>query len=82
MADDKELSKITLLLLPGLDGSGYLFANLLPELPKDMEVITLAFPSQQFQPYSELVPWLASAVPKNKGLRGPTCYLRWRTRWA
>ena len=65
-ADDKELSKITLLLLPGLDGSGYLFANLLPELPKNMDVITLAFPAQQFLPYSDLVLWLASAVPKNK----------------
>jgi pimeloyl-ACP methyl ester carboxylesterase len=65
-ADDKDLSKITLLLLPGLDGSGYLFANLLPELPKDMDVITLAFPARQFLPYSDLVPWLASAVPKNK----------------
>ena len=31
-----------------------------------MDVITLAFPARQFLPYSDLVPWLASAVPKNK----------------
>lgn len=31
-----------------------------------MNVITLAFPSQQFLPYSELVSWLDDIVPKNK----------------
>jgi pimeloyl-[acyl-carrier protein] methyl ester esterase len=72
MADGKNLGAITLVLLPGLDGTGELFANFLAELPKGMDVITLAFPSDQFLPYSELLPWLADRVPNNKpyGLLG------------
>src|ERR1700733_8946387 len=72
MADGKNLGAITLVLLPGLDGTGELFANFLAELPKGMDVITLAFPSDQFLPYSKLLPWLADRVPNNKpyGLLG------------
>jgi pimeloyl-[acyl-carrier protein] methyl ester esterase len=60
------MSAITLVLLPGMDGTGELFANFSAELPKEMDVVTLAFPSNQFLPYPELLPWLADRVPKNR----------------
>jgi pimeloyl-[acyl-carrier protein] methyl ester esterase len=59
------LSAITLVLLPGLDGTGNLFASFLPELPPTVKVITAAFPSQRFLPYPELVSWLREIVPKD-----------------
>jgi pimeloyl-[acyl-carrier protein] methyl ester esterase len=59
------LSPITLVLLPGLDGSGTLFANLLAELPKEIKVVVAAYPQHQFLSYSQLVIWLKDAVPKD-----------------
>lgn len=53
------------MLLPGLDGTGNLFANLLPELPGTLKVITAAYPSERFLPYSELVSWLGELVPRD-----------------
>jgi pimeloyl-[acyl-carrier protein] methyl ester esterase len=54
-----------LVLLPGLEGTGNLFANLLPELPQTLNVITAAYPPQRFLPYAELVSWLSDVVPKD-----------------
>lgn len=65
MVDGEDLSTITLVLLPGLEGSGDLFANLLPELPQTLNVITAAYPTQRFLPYPELVSWLSDLVPKD-----------------
>ena len=65
MTGEQNLSPITLVLLPGLDGTGELFANLLPELPKTVNVITAAYPSQRFVPYSELVSWLSKLTPRD-----------------
>jgi len=59
------LSPITLVLLPGLDGTGNLFANLLPELPRTVNAITATYPSDRFLPYPELVSWLCELVPKD-----------------
>lgn len=59
------MSPITLVLLPGLDGTGELFANFLPELPKTLNVINAAYPSQRFLPYSELISWLSELAPKD-----------------
>ena len=59
------MSPITLVLLPGLDGSGTLFANLLAELPKEIKVVVAAYPQHQFLSYSQLVIWLKDAVPKD-----------------
>jgi pimeloyl-[acyl-carrier protein] methyl ester esterase len=56
---------ITLVLLPGLDGTGELFANLLRELPPSLSVVPLAYPAERFLPYSELVTWLRERVPRN-----------------
>jgi pimeloyl-[acyl-carrier protein] methyl ester esterase len=54
-----------LVLLPGLEGTGTLFANLLPELPRDLKVIVRGYPQQQFLSYPDLVVWLADVVPKD-----------------
>lgn len=58
------MSAITLVLLPGLEGSGTLFANLLPELPKEIKIIIAAYPQHQFLSYFQLVMWLNDVVPK------------------
>jgi pimeloyl-ACP methyl ester carboxylesterase len=62
---EKILNPITLVLLPGLDGTGNLFANLKAELPQTLKVMTAAYPSPQFLSYSELVSWLSGIVPKD-----------------
>ena len=54
-----------MVLLPGLEGTGNLFANFLPEIPPDLKTIVAAYPSQQFLSYSELLPWLCELVPKD-----------------
>jgi pimeloyl-ACP methyl ester carboxylesterase len=59
------LNPITLVILPGLDGTGNLFASILPELPLSLNVMIAAYPSQRFLPYSELLAWLAGIVPMN-----------------
>jgi pimeloyl-ACP methyl ester carboxylesterase len=60
------LSSITLVLAPGLEGSGKLFANLLPELPTDLQVIVAGYPQDLFLSYAQLVLWLADVVPKDR----------------
>jgi pimeloyl-[acyl-carrier protein] methyl ester esterase len=59
------VAPFTLILLPGLDGTGNLFAPLIPELPRTLNVITAAYPSERFLPYPELVSWLSELVPSN-----------------
>jgi pimeloyl-[acyl-carrier protein] methyl ester esterase len=56
---------MTLVLLPRLDGTGNLFAPLIPELPRSLNVITAAYPSERFLPYPELVSWLGEVVPRH-----------------
>lgn len=58
------MDPLTLVLLPGLDGTGKLFAPLIPELPRALDVITVAYPTERFLPYPELVSWLGELVPK------------------
>jgi pimeloyl-[acyl-carrier protein] methyl ester esterase len=55
----------TLMLLPGLDGTGNLFAPLIAELPRTLNVITAAYPRDRFLPYPEHVSWLRELVPKD-----------------
>jgi pimeloyl-[acyl-carrier protein] methyl ester esterase len=62
---EKNPTTVTLVLLPGMDGTGNLFANFVSELPKTVNVITVAYPSQRFLPYPELVSWLNEIVPKD-----------------
>jgi pimeloyl-ACP methyl ester carboxylesterase len=62
---DKDVNSLTLVLLPGLDGTGNLFAPLIPELPRTLSVITAAYPSERFLSYPELVSWLGELVPRD-----------------
>lgn len=60
------MDPLTLVLLPGLDGTGNLFAPLIPELPQTLNVVTAAYPPEKFLPYPELVSWLGDLVPKDR----------------
>jgi len=62
---DKSSSPMTLVLLPGLDGTGNLFAPLIPELPRTLNVITAAYAPERFLPYPELVSWLGKLAPRD-----------------
>lgn len=56
----------TLVLLPGLDGTGKLFANLLPELPPTLKINIARYPTDRFLSYSELVPCVREVVPSSR----------------
>jgi pimeloyl-ACP methyl ester carboxylesterase len=60
------VTKLTLVLLPGLDGTAELFANFLPEVPPGLDVIAAAYPRKKFLSYPELVTWLGDVVPKDR----------------
>jgi pimeloyl-[acyl-carrier protein] methyl ester esterase len=55
-----------LVLLPGLDGTGKLFAGFLAALPNTLTGFAVAYPSTQFLSYLELVPLVKAAVPKTE----------------
>lgn len=63
-ASDKHVDPVTLVLLPGLDGTGNLFADFIAALPRAVNVIPVADPPQRFVPYADLVRWLSEIVPK------------------
>jgi pimeloyl-ACP methyl ester carboxylesterase len=65
VASETNLSPLTLVLLPGLDGTGNLFAPLIPELPRTLNVITAAYPRERFLPYPELISWVTELVPRD-----------------
>jgi pimeloyl-[acyl-carrier protein] methyl ester esterase len=48
--------------LPGLEGTGTLFANLISELPPSLTTIVGKYPAQQFFSYDELIPYVQSLV--------------------
>jgi pimeloyl-ACP methyl ester carboxylesterase len=60
------LNPIPLVLLPGLEGSGTLFADFVAELPPEIHPIVAPYPRGTFLPYSELVHWLAGIVPSDR----------------
>lgn len=53
----------TLVLLPGLDGTGNLFANFVSALPAALRTIAVKYPSDRFPSYKELLPHVAAAAP-------------------
>ena len=55
----------TLVLLPGLDGTGTLFADFLSALPPTLSVNIARYPTQRFLSYSELVPCVKEVVPSS-----------------
>jgi pimeloyl-ACP methyl ester carboxylesterase len=59
------LESITVVLLPGLDGTGKLFAGLLSELPPALRVRIVEYPAQRFLSYRQLIPVVKEVFPKS-----------------
>jgi pimeloyl-[acyl-carrier protein] methyl ester esterase len=55
----------TLVLLPGLDGTGTLYDDFVSELPSTLGINICRYPTHQFLSYSELIPYVSNAVPSN-----------------
>lgn len=55
---------VTLVLLPGMDGTGILFEPLLTELPAAIRTIVVAYPTQRTLDYSALESLAAQALPR------------------
>jgi pimeloyl-ACP methyl ester carboxylesterase len=60
--DDLALKQ--LVLLPGLDGTGRLFADFLAALPDTLTATAVSYPTNRFLSYTELLPFVNAAVPK------------------
>ena len=54
---------LTLVLLPGLDGTGMLFEPLLDQLPPDLKAHVVPLPNDSPMDYVSLVPIVASSLP-------------------
>jgi pimeloyl-ACP methyl ester carboxylesterase len=52
-----------LVLLPGLDGTGQLFANFVAALPDTFIATTVTYPADKFLSYTDLLPFVRSVVP-------------------
>lgn len=55
----------TLVLLPGLDGTGVLFADLIAKLPPTLRVNIARYPADRFLSYSELVSCVKEIIPSS-----------------
>jgi pimeloyl-ACP methyl ester carboxylesterase len=56
----------TLVLLPGLDGTGVLFEPLLDALPEHVAPRVVAYPVDRLLDYQELAPLIAARLPKGE----------------
>jgi pimeloyl-[acyl-carrier protein] methyl ester esterase len=57
------VSQLTLVLLPGLEGTGTLFADLVSCLPPTVSAIVANYPVRRFLSYEELLPLVTEIVP-------------------
>jgi len=57
---------IALVLLPGMDGTGILFADFAAELPPEFRPIVVAYPNDPKFGYSELESFARSSLPKDQ----------------
>ncbi len=57
---------VTLVLLPGIDGTGSLFSEFIDALGPDVETIVVSYPADQSQSYSDLETVARSFLPINK----------------
>ncbi len=55
-----------LILLPGLDGTGRLFAPLIRELPDSVTTVTLAYPPDTCLSFEEHVAFVSERLPRNE----------------
>ena len=69
-----------LVLLPGLDGTGKLFAPLIENLPPSIDVQVITYPLNKKQSYSELIEHVKQNLPKEdyvllaESFSGPIAY--------
>jgi len=69
-----------LVLLPGLDGTGKLFAPLIEALPSSMDVQVITYPLNKEQSYNELIEYVKQNLPKEdfvllaESFSGPIAY--------
>lgn len=64
--DVSEDERLLLLLLPGLDGTGKLFARFQAELPDDIEARVVPFPAGRIAGYDELVSYVRAQLPAGR----------------
>jgi pimeloyl-ACP methyl ester carboxylesterase len=55
-----------LVLLPGLDGTGELFAEFVAALPKTISTKIVSYPVKEFLSYADLRPLVIAAIPKSE----------------
>ncbi len=60
------MSQHHLILLPGLDGTGQMFAPLLEQLPPDFTASVVRYPSDERLTYEQLKPYVLRAVPRDE----------------
>jgi pimeloyl-ACP methyl ester carboxylesterase len=58
------LKASTLVLLPGLEATGNLFADFVSQLPPTLKVIVGKYPTLQFLSYEQLLPLVTELVPR------------------
>jgi len=58
--------RLTLLLLPGMDGTGELFADFITLLPSWIEPCVVSYPRDRRLSYDQLLPILKSALPSDE----------------
>jgi len=59
------MTPISLVLLPGMDGTGLLFEPLIGELPRAINPVIISYPLNQPLTYRELLPIILEALPKH-----------------
>jgi pimeloyl-ACP methyl ester carboxylesterase len=57
---------ITLVMLPGLDGTGMLFTPLLREFPEGVEPVIISYPVDRVLSYSQLVSYVENMIPDGR----------------
>jgi len=57
------MTGFTVVLLPGLDGTGMLFRPLLAHLPPDLSPLVVTYPTHELLGYGELLPRVFDALP-------------------
>jgi pimeloyl-[acyl-carrier protein] methyl ester esterase len=57
---------MTLVLLPGLDGTGLLFQPLVDALPESIESIIVRYPGDRWLTYEQLLPIVLATLPKDE----------------
>lgn len=64
-------SQMTIVVLPGLDGTGTLYQQLAQQLAPDFDLQVIAYPLEQLWGYPELVDYIRPKLPQS-----PTCCWR------